>query len=65
MFTNATLLSLYADARRVDDLRPYRARPVKGRSDRPRFRLVRLFRRRDDGAAPRLHDPREALQVQA
>ena len=65
MFTNATLLSLYADARRADDLRPRRARPVKGRTADPRSRLARLFRRREGRASPRGRDPREALHAPA
>ena len=45
MFTNATLFTLYAQARRDEDLLPRRAKPSRGLTDGLGSRLVRLFRR--------------------
>ena len=45
MFTNSTLYTLYAQARRDEDLLPRRAKPAHGLSTGLGTRLARLFRR--------------------
>ncbi len=50
MFTNATLYSLYAEARRADDLRPRRVQPTRRPHRRPAFSFRALLRSR--AAAP-------------
>ena len=54
MFANATLYSLYAEARRADDLRPHRVQPVRGPRRWPVFNLRALLRSRAAAPEPAL-----------
>ena len=63
MFANATLLSILADIRRADDLRPRRVSPVDRGASRLSARLARAFRRQDQPAARPYRDSRDPLHV--